>query len=101
MRIKMFIVLGVVILHMVLQKLPKFTNSLQGMYIIGTEGLAQYIPPSVSPELKDFLINCLKVIPEQRLPASELLDVSSNVFFLFSSIHLLRKPALERTWREL
>lgn len=44
------------------------------MYTAGTVGLSASINPTWTPEFQSFLSNCLKVNPEERATAAELLE---------------------------
>jgi len=66
--------LGVCIIEMITGNPPNRQNSIKAMYVIGTQGLSQYIIPEWSNEMRDFLTLCLKFDPEERPNANELLE---------------------------
>lgn len=56
---------------------PYLTESpLRALYLIATNGTPQLKEPEeLSPQLNDFLEQCLQVHPDQRASATELLEV--------------------------
>ncbi|XP_022958034.1 mitogen-activated protein kinase kinase kinase 1-like [Cucurbita moschata] len=67
--------LGCTVLEMLTQKLPysEFENHMQALYQIG-KGKLPAIPDSLSDDGRDFILQCLKVNPNDRLTAADLLN---------------------------
>ncbi|KAJ0233250.1 Mitogen-activated protein kinase kinase kinase 9 [Hirschfeldia incana] len=67
--------LGCTVLEMLTQKIPYFDleNPYQALYRIG-KGELPDIPDSLSLDARDFIIRCLRVNPDERPTAAELLN---------------------------
>uniref|UniRef100_A0A1J3JZK2 mitogen-activated protein kinase kinase kinase n=1 Tax=Noccaea caerulescens TaxID=107243 RepID=A0A1J3JZK2_NOCCA len=67
--------LGCTVLEMLTGKIPycDLENPIQALFRIG-RGVLPEIPDTLSPDSQDFILKCLKVNPEERPTAAELLN---------------------------
>jgi mitogen-activated protein kinase kinase kinase 1 len=67
--------LGCTVLEMLTRKIPycDLENPVQALFRIG-RGVLPEIPDTLSPDSQDFILKCLKVNPEERPTATELLN---------------------------
>lgn len=70
--------LGCVVLEMVTGLKPwselQFDNLYAALMVIATSGKSPTVPDTLSDTLRDFLDNCFKIDPKERLTAKELLQ---------------------------
>ena len=66
------------ILELALGAPPNYENKIKALYVAGTTGLDSFISPNWSPEFQNFLSLCLKINPQERATADQLLAVQKK-----------------------
>lgn len=96
--------LGCTIIEMVTGKPPwsEYNNPLTTMFYIAKSNEPPKLPDSLSPDLVDFLQNCLKIIPGERANCRQLLEhrfISGKQPF-FQPLEKSQSPPLRRKIQE-
>ena len=96
--------LGCTIIEMVTGKPPwsEYNNPLTTMFYIAKSNEPPKLPDNLSPDLVDFLQNCLKIIPGERANCRQLLEhrfISGKQPF-FQNLEKSQSPPLRRKIQE-